>query len=212
MIRIVIAAPARFYREGIALILRDHARICVVGLAATAIQTVEVCANTRPDVVVLDWSMESCLDAVRNLATSVPSCKPVLLAVPDTESDLMACAEAGVHGYVTRESATDSLSRIIEATAGDELHCSSNFAYLLMKRVGQLAAQSRNASAAPLLTPREIEVLRQVEQGSSNKEIATHLGIEVATVKNHIHNLLEKLPARSRSEAAAMYRRWNASA
>ncbi len=210
MIRIVIAGPTRLYREGIELVLKDHDRIRVAGTAASAAQALHLCAEMRPDVALFDWSMEDCLTAVRSLASHLPDCKTVLLAVPNAENELMACVEAGVRGFVTHDTSINALVEVIEAAAMGELRCSATFACSLGRRVAELTALAGPGYAASPLTPREVEVLRQIESGFSNKEIANRMGIEVATVKNHVHSLLEKLPARSRTEAAAIFRRWKA--
>jgi DNA-binding NarL/FixJ family response regulator len=128
----------------------------------------------------------------------------VALAAPESEEDIIALAEAGVLGYVTRDESLDNLVTTIESVARDEMACSPWMATVLVRRVQALAAERPGPTQR--LTAREAEILELIAQGLSNKEIAARLFIEVTTVKNHVHNILEKLGVSRREEAVACTR------
>jgi DNA-binding NarL/FixJ family response regulator len=122
---------------------------------------------------------------------------------------VIACAEAGVSGFIARESSLEELMECVSSVANDDLLCSPRVAAILLQRVKALAAANGAAThVPPPLTLRQLEILQLVDAGLSNKEIADRLYLEVSTVKNHVHQILEKLQVRSRSEAAAALRSW----
>ena len=125
------------------------------------------------------------------------------LAVNATDDDVIAWAEVGAVGYVSREASIEDLATTIEGVAKGETICSPRITTLLFQRVATLAHEGRPDQPRPRLTPREREVARLIQRGHSNKEIASELHIEVATVKNHVHSILKKLEIRRRGEAVA---------
>jgi DNA-binding NarL/FixJ family response regulator len=125
--------------------------------------------------------------------------------MPDSEESVLAFAEAGIAGYVPREGSVQDLVDAVERAVRGELQCSPQLAGAIIRRLAWRAAAGSDFPRGPL-TARETEIVRLIDQGLSNKEIAVRLGIEVATVKNHVHNLLEKLRVRRRAEAAAHIR------
>ena len=208
-IRVVIVSDVRLYREGLAHILAAEPRLTVVGSAADVQTALRVTAQHAPDVALVDMVMAQRVAAVRGLTATAPAVKIVALGVREIEQDLLVCAEAGVDGYVPRAASVQDLVTALEGVGRGELVCSAGTAATLWKRVATLAAAasgSESSGGVGGLTPREREIAALLEAGLSNKEIAARLGIEVATVKNHVHNLLEKLRVRRRGEAAARLR------
>src|SRR5262245_28521015 len=147
--------------------------------------------------------MPQSVAAVREMAARAPLVKIVALAVREDEQDLVTCAAAGVAGYVTRGASVDDLIQALDGVARGELLCSPQTAATLWRRLAAFARGDGAGEHANLLTPREREIGTLLEAGLSNKEIAVRLGIEVATVKNHVHNVLEKLQVHRRAQAAA---------
>ena len=148
---------------------------------------------------------------IRALRMSHPRAQVVALPVVEIEEDVIACAEAGVSAYVTHEASTDDLVATIQRVARGELVCSPGMAAALMRRVGALASIRAPATDPRLrqtahLTPRETEILRLLDNGSSNKEIAATLDIALSTVKNHMHAIFEKLGVQGRGAAVAAAR------
>jgi len=119
---------------------------------------------------------------------------------------VIACAEAGVSGYVTREASLDELTGVVESVARGESPCSPRISALLLRRVAETAGRRTETDAARRLTRREAEIVGLIDEGLSNKQIAGRLSIELATVKNHVHSILEKLQVERRAEAAARVR------
>jgi len=157
-------------------------------------------------VVLLDTAIPDNVWIVRALVAAVPGPKVVALAVPEVEREVLACAEAGVAGYVTREGSVEDLVAAVESVARGEMVISPRMAATLLQRVATLALEQSPAAIEARLTTREVEILDLIDQGLSNKEIARRLTIELSTVKNHVHNILEKLNVTRRGEAAARAR------
>lgn len=204
MVRVAIVADIRLYREGLEQALERDGRIRVVASASSVGEARRSLSGSHAEVILLDLATAGALESVRDLALA-SGAKVVALGVLEAEDGIIACAEAGVSGYVVRDASLGQLIQCLEAVGRGELACSPLVAGALLRRVGALAADRPHIPAQPL-TSREREVVALVDQGLSNKEIARQLTIEVATVKNHVHNALEKLGARRRSEAAAMLR------
>jgi two-component system, NarL family, nitrate/nitrite response regulator NarL len=202
MIRILIVGEIRVYRDGLAHAVGRHPDVLVVGCASSEIEACEVIAALCPDVVLLDMATAGSYRTVAQLRRLAPGARVVALGVANLEGEVMACAEAGVAGYVPREGTLDMLVEAIQSAVRGELSCSPQLAGSMLRRIAALSAD-RQAGAGKVLTPREMEILSLIDDGCSNKDIAKRLGIELATVKNHVHNLLEKLHVHRRAEAAA---------
>ena len=205
MIRLAIVAGIRLYREGLAQVLGRSPHFEITATAARPEEVLPSLAELRPDVVLLDMAMPDSLPAVQAIVEAVPGLRIVALAVADEDDQVLACAEAGVAGYVPRAASLEDLVAVIQSVTRGETICSPRVAASLLRRVAMLAA-GRAGLPLAVLTGREREILRLIDRGLSNKEIARDLGIEVATVKNHVHNILEKLKVHRRGEAAARMR------
>jgi DNA-binding NarL/FixJ family response regulator len=209
-IRIVLVANVRLYREGLAAELRTRPGLAVVGLAADVESAVDAVRTTRPDVVLLDAGMAGMWELVRAIKTTHDDARIVAFAVDECERDIEVCAEAGVSSFVTRDVTVDDLANAIGAAVRDELACSPRAAALLFRRVAALSGMSHAMRAErtllATLTSREREIAALIAHGQSNKEIGRELKIEYATVKNHVHRILEKLRVTTRGEAAARMR------
>ncbi len=207
-IRVLIVADIRLYRDGLAHILGEEPRLTVVGTAADPATALHLIAERAPDVALVDMVMPQSVAAVRGIAATAPRVKVVALGVRETEQDLIACAEAGVAGYVARAATVEDLVAALESVGRGELLCTAQTAAALLRRVAALAAGGGGLPHPfAMLTPREREIGALLEAGLSNKDIAVRLGIEVATVKNHVHNVLEKLQVHRRGQAAARLQR-----
>ncbi len=206
VIRVLIVAEIRLYREGLAEMLQCEPEIEIVAIAAGADEAVRTLREQQPDIVLLDVAIRESAWLARALVAAVPGTRIVALAVPEVEQEVLACAEAGVAGYVTREGSIEDVVAAVEAVARGEVLCSPRMAASLFQRVATLALERSPASIESRLTNRELEILDLIDQGLSNKEIARRLTIELSTVKNHVHNILDKLNVSRRAEAAARAR------
>jgi two-component system nitrate/nitrite response regulator NarL len=203
---VFIVADVRLYRDGLVNALSQTDLIDVVGAAESVDDALGAISTLRPDAVLLDVSTPGSVEAVRTMAATVPETRVVALSISDGERDVLAYAEAGVSGYVTRDAGLSELVVGLEGAVRGDVLCSPKMAGALLRRVTALAANAGDSRPAAALTSREREILELIDAGLSNKEIASRLHIEVATVKNHVHNILEKLQVRRRTEAAALIR------
>jgi two-component system, NarL family, nitrate/nitrite response regulator NarL len=203
MIDVLVVADIPLYREGMARALGHGRRVHVLGTATSSQEALSRVRDLKPEVILVDVAMNDGFDTVRAIGEATPEAKVVALAVSDTEADVIACAEAGVWGYVPRDGTLDDLEAVVESVARGESLCSPRIAASLLRRVGALAAELRGPPPVTSLTARELEVAALLDQGLSNKEIAQRLSIAVPTVKNHVHSILDKLHVNRRTEAAA---------
>jgi DNA-binding NarL/FixJ family response regulator len=212
---VLISTPIKLYSDGIAHFLRSSQAVDVLDTAAEGMTTIERAVALSPDVILLDMALEDSLQTSRTLSAALPRTAIVALAVPESAGYVLDCAEAGICGYVPREGSLEELLRTVIRAANGEAVCSPPIAGSLFRRVAALAATGPKASTvppAPVLTARQTEIVALISDGLSNKQIARELCIEVPTVKNHVHAILEKLGAHTRGEAAATARRIAASA
>ncbi len=204
-IRVVIVAAVRLYREGLASSLLPYECLSVAGTASNRVDAKLMIPDLRPDVVVIDMAIPEALDLICDLRVQLPVVRLIAFAVEEDVSTIVGCAEAGATGYVTLNASIDDFVRAIERAAVGELACSPRIAAELFRSLRKRSEQSGlSAPGAGLLTNREQDVLVLITRGLSNKEISTKLNIAEATVKNHVHHLLEKLHVGSRMQAAAV--------
>jgi two-component system nitrate/nitrite response regulator NarL len=205
-IRVFILADVRLYREGLARALQQQLEVSVVGTASEYGEARARLADISTDVVLLDVAMADAVGTARSLLANMPSLKVVAFGVGDRDDDVLAVAESGLAGYVPREASLEELALAIVSAARGEVHCSPHTAATLFRRLAALAVGRTTGTPAYTLTMRELDIVRLIGRGLSNKEIAAQLCIGVATVKNHVHNVLEKLKLRRRSEVSARLR------
>jgi DNA-binding NarL/FixJ family response regulator len=200
---VLIVDDVCLYREGLAGLLARQDGISRVLTAVDMRPAAGVVAAELPDLVLVNVALLG-----GGVAFAVdPSPPTIAIGVTESEAEVVACAEAGLHGYLLRSEPMEHLLRLMRAVAAGETLCSPRITALLMRRVATLASQRRPEPRVPALTQREDQVLGLLDMGLSNQEIAERLGIGVRTVKNHVHHILEKCGARRRGEAVAEYRR-----
>jgi two-component system nitrate/nitrite response regulator NarL len=208
---VLIVTPIKLYRDGIAHFLRSSSHFEVLETAGESETTLALASELRPDVVLLDMALDRSRETARALRQLLPEAQIMGLAVPEAEGFVVDCFEAGICGYVPRDGSLEELLDTLMLAVEGKAQCSARVTAALIRRLAARACQDDErapAARAPIpLTAREAEVVSLLEDGLSNKQIARRLFIEVPTVKNHVHSILEKLGARSRGEAAARARR-----
>jgi two-component system nitrate/nitrite response regulator NarL len=205
--RVLVCSPVRLHRDGLASgLASSDGAVEVAGVAAGGEACVVAAATEHPDLVVLDCAGEQPTATVRALRGLHPGMHVVVIAPPNSEEALMALAEAGVAAYVTQDDGLADLVVAIRGARQGEAACPARTVAMLLRRVNRLA-EARSDGPHVVLTRREIEILRLIDDGLSNKQIGRRLRIELSTVKNHVHHILEKLDVESRSQAAATLRR-----
>jgi DNA-binding NarL/FixJ family response regulator len=200
---LVIIVPVRLYREALANGLSVPPFV-VAASAATLNEALPIVELMQPHVIALDVR-DASLGDFREIRRLSPRTRIVAIAVND-EADVLPCAEAGVCGYVSPDASLNDLIRVIQDAMKGEMRCSPRVAGSLLRRLWSLAPATAAASPYAALTSREQEIAVLICKGLSNKDIAVHLHIEVATVKNHVHHVLEKLQVRSRTQALTRLR------
>jgi two-component system, NarL family, nitrate/nitrite response regulator NarL len=194
-------------REGLAEQLRRKNWADEVFTADDARSALERIQERTPDVVLLSLTCTDGLEILALLRGAAPAVRIIALAVSDDDDDeILACAEAGVAGFVPRRGTIEDLALTVVGVVRGEPICPPTVTDTLLRLVSGLAARRSGLVDGTHITPREREVLVLIEQGMTNKQIAQRLGISVRTVKNHVHNLLEKLRVNRRGEAAARLR------
>lgn len=200
---VLLWAAVRIYREGLCAALGSDPRIANVAAVADAPSCREALARLTPSVLVLDALADEALSVARSVRGS--STCVIALGIAETEPEVLAFAAAGVSAYVTREQPLDALIAAIVGVARGEARCTPRIVGILLRHVAQLAGEGERGECRPVhLTRREAEILSLVADGLTNKQIAFRLSIELPTVKNHVHNILEKLGVDSRTQAVAV--------
>jgi two-component system, NarL family, nitrate/nitrite response regulator NarL len=202
-VRIFVIAEVRLYREGIAQDLARRPSFELVGTSDDPSSSVDELLEARPDVLLLCATQPRPSAAVRDLASRARGIPLVALAVPDEPQEALAWVEAGAVAFLTCDASLDDLSDAVARAARGEAMCSPKMVGSLLRQLGSLARfPTRAGHPHTALTTREREIVHLIADGLSNKEIAHALHIEVTTVKNHVHHILEKLQVGRRSEAA----------
>ena len=204
-IRVVIADDHAIFRRGLKTVLAYEDDIEIAAEAADGEEAVRMSEESVPDVILMDVRMpkRTGIEATKILRDSVPSARIVMLTVSDEDSDLFEAIRAGAVGYLLKEVAIDEIAESIRAVAQGQSLISGSMAAKLLTEFNDLTSRSEKQPkmAAPRLTERELQILKFVAEGKSNKEIGDDLFISENTVKNHVRNILEKLHLHSRMEA-----------
>jgi DNA-binding NarL/FixJ family response regulator len=164
--------------------------------------------NTKPRVILLNVATRDSTMLLRQALKLSPSVRVIVLDLSeDDESEIVACAEAGVAGYHLRTESLGDLLVLVRKVAAGESLCSPRVSAILLRRLSALASQRQHPADKELvLTAREAQILKMLELGLSNRDIADQLCIAIHTVKNHVHSLLTKLGVSTRAQAAALSR------
>jgi DNA-binding NarL/FixJ family response regulator len=202
-IDVLVASDLRLVRDWLTRDLRTGPDITVVAAGQERAETVTLARRFSPHLTIVDRGMPGSLIAVREITAHLPHLRVLAFGVHETEQEVAVCSDAGVHGFVPRDATSAELLSCVRRTMQGEFVGSATVSALLLQHVARRTSPLAGAG----LTSRELEIVRLLELGRSNKEIAAAVGIEVATVKNHVHRLLKKLEASCRSEAAAKWRR-----
>ncbi|WP_328472033.1 response regulator transcription factor [Actinoplanes sp. NBC_00393] len=200
-VRVLLVDDQALFREALGVLLGVSSELTVVGEAANGAEAVDRVAELRPDVVLMDLRMPV-LDGVaatRRIREGYPATRVIALTTFDDDEDVFAALRAGAVGYLLKDVSSERLVEAVRAAVRDESVLHPSVAAKLVARVAQLPP------AKPLVDPlseRELEVLRLLAQGNSNREIAAALFLAEGTVKNHVTNVLGKLGVRDRTQAA----------
>jgi len=198
----------RLYRDALERLLRGTGRIEISGCAAHPLEAIAEVGGIRAEVALLDFPGPEGPTWAAQLRWSAPDTRIIAIGLREAEHEVTGWAEAGVAAYLGREAGPDELICTIEKVRRQGTVCSFGSSAARLRRI--TLPQHNGAppwAADRCLTPREREVLHLVGQGLSNQQIAGGLFIALATVKNHVHNILEKLGVTRRADAVREVRR-----
>ncbi len=205
-LRILLVDDHVLFREGIASLVAARPDMEIVGQAVDGLEAIEKYRALRPDMILMDIRMPNCdgLEATRRIKKEWPDARIVILTVSEEDEDLFEAIKSGAQGYLLKNMRPAGLFELIQGVSRGEAPISPALAAKILKEFLQSAQKANHQPVAEVnLTDREKQVLQYVAQGASNKEIAGYVTITEGTVKNHLHNILEKLHLHNRAQAAA---------
>ena len=206
--RILLVDDQPLFRRALATLIGEQPRLTIVGEAENGLQALEMARSLQPDMVLMDVEMPvmNGVEATRRIREELPGIKVVILTVSEADDHLFDAIRFGAHGYLLKDLRPEQLYELLRAVMRDETALSPAIAGRLLREFRERPDAGRVVTpeaSGPTLTHREIEILQLVAEGLSNKEIGGNLSITEGTVKNHVHNALEKLQLENRIQAAA---------
>ncbi len=203
---LIVVTDVRLYADGIVAALRERRYSRPIDVVSSVHDL--LVRGTKPDeIILLDMALPGSFVAARGLTRRQPGLRIVGLGIAEREPVVVACAEAGLAGYVPRDGSVEDLLAALDRAMRGEFVYSPRVTGALVRRIATLAARQPLTDDETRLTARELEVVDLITEGHTNKEIATQLCIELGTVKKHVHNVLEKLGLAHRGEISAWAQR-----
>ncbi len=207
-IRIMVVDDQRLVREGIASLLEIQEDITVVGMATNGREAVDKAIELKPDVILMDVRMPVLdgIQATAELGESLPECQVLMLTTFNDDEYIVKSLQAGAYGYLLKDIPATDLAQAVRLTKAGIFQLAPSVAGKLIGQLGNLPDQSKTKQTPPgkadNLTEREMEVLKLLATGATNREIANELVVSEGTVKNHVSNILSTLGLRDRLQAA----------
>ncbi|MGI8958608.1 MAG: response regulator [Bryobacteraceae bacterium] len=209
-IRLLIVDGQPIVLEGLRTVLGPHANIEIVGEAVDGIDAIEKAVQLEPDVLLMDIKLPRIdgLTVIRNIQTRAPRCKIILFAAAESREDFVEAMKLGCCGILLKEASPSLIEKSIIRVHGGEIWLDSNTTAAVIRQFatpGDFAAPHSNGKTTrerAQLSQREREIIVLIAQGYKNKEIAEKMFITEQTVKNHLHNVFDKLGVSDRLELA----------
>ncbi len=191
-IRLLVVDDHQAFRMGLVAIVNEYNDMQVVAEAGTGSQAIELCRSCHPDVVLMDLRLPglSGVEATIAIRKEFPQCRIIVITTYDGDEDIYRALQSGAHGYLLKDMSKEEMVEAIRAVHAGEYRIPANIANRLAARMGR-----------PEITPREIEVLKLIVKGKSNKEIGAALDITEDTVKGHLKSVYAKLGVNDRTQA-----------
>ncbi len=207
-IHVKIVHQNRIFRECLAAVLAENGSAVVGTVDHADPDVVAAIVSDQPEVVLIDRNLpeQFALELTRQIHDQPSGPGVVLLTHASSQEDLVDCFTAGAHGCVEEGASVQDLREAIEKVAAGGIYCSNGLIHTMFHRVAQQAREGRDRTGndEALLTPRELEIVRLIGEHLSNKQIARKLSVSLYTVKNHVHNVVEKLNVSGRYEAVEL--------
>jgi len=205
--RILLADDHDLFREGLISLISTEPDLEVVGQALDGLEVLDQARRLRPDLIVMDINMPLCdgLEATRLIRAEWPEARILILTVHDEDQKLFEAIKSGASGYVLKNTSAVEFLRALRSALVGEAPLPPRLAARLLDEFARMANRSDPPAPIPMpseLTPREREVLSLIADSAADKEIATQLDLSLHTVKSHVRNILGKLHAANRRQAA----------
>ncbi|HTC43494.1 MAG TPA: response regulator transcription factor [Steroidobacteraceae bacterium] len=207
MMRVLVVSDVRIVQEGLLCVLTQINGVDIISTVDNR-HAKHRSAQLNPDIVLFDAARLESIGIVKDLVAALPQTKVVAFGVKEIDAEILALAAAGTAGCVRDSSASGEIVRVLEQILCDEPRCPRGTGAPARRHAPTLAEMGvANGSADTMpLSRRELEIAHLIENGLTNKAIGRRLGIEAATVKNHVHNMCDKLKVHRRGEMAARIR------
>jgi len=207
-IRLVLVDDQALFREGLRILLHQHPHLEIVAEASNGEEAIAAARLHVPDIMLMDLRMPRLngVEATRQIRAEMPEVRIIVLTTFEDDGEVYGALSAGASGYLLKASPSERVVEAIQLTARGESFVEPSVTAKLLQHFSRLASgQPQRDAPQPLAEPlsgRELDVLSHLAAGRSNKEIASELGIAEGTVKNHMSNVISKLGALDRTQAA----------
>ena len=202
IIRVAVVDDQRLFTKGLSGLVDMLPNVEVVGVAYDGEEAVALCRETEPDVVLMDISMPKMdgISATREIRSLLPQTAVIILTAHEEDEQVFGGIKAGAQGYLLKDAEPEDLSRAIRTVYAGDTIIAPDLAHKMLNTFesGKISGSSR---LMPPLTERELEVIRALAQGKSDRQIANSLGISEKTVRNHTSNIYRKLHIFDRTQA-----------
>lgn len=206
-VQVFVICRVRLCCTAIAGLLGSEPELALVGTASPGDATAAVLDAAAPDVVLLEAGSSTALELAQHLIQQRPQMRVLGFGVEDVPGDVIACAQAGLWGYVPSSASVSDLVAAIHRVARGDTVCSPTMANQMFRYMRSSSLGGESSATGKVLTRRQQQIARLLGEGLSNKEIARRLALGNSTVKNHVHDILDRLQVSRRGEAAARLRR-----
>jgi len=198
------------FREGLVNLLNAQPDIRVVGEAGSVHETIQMIDKLHPDIILMDVTLPdgTGLDATQAILARQPDAKIVFLTVHEDDNRLFAAIRSGAKGYLLKNVPVSKLLSFLRGVSEGRAALSADMTSRILEEFSRMGNRSAAHSPSEIdrLTEREVEILRELATGATNREIASQLIISENTVKNHVRNILSKLNLKNRREVARFAR------
>lgn len=202
MIRILLAEDQALVRQGLKMMIELDPELRVTGEAADGREAVALCERQFFDLAILDIRMPEMtgIDAARHIRGRQPDCKIMMLTTFNDDDYALEALRLGASGYILKDAEPEALIRSIRSCIAGGMSLQDEVAAKVIPRL--LKGDGAGAAIEASITPRELDIMRLVGEGRSNREIAEALALSVGTVKNHISQIMDKIEVRDRTQLA----------
>ena len=204
-IKLLLVDDQSLFREGLRTILSTHPDLLIIGEAGNGMDAIQMTSELHPQVILMDLRMPKMngVEATRRIRGANPDSQIIVLTTFDDDEDVFDALRAGAVGYLLKDVPSEKLVEAIRAAARGESFLQPSIAAKVVAEFSRLSPRPTvEMAASERLSERECEVLSQLAQGKSNKEIGSALNLAEGTVKNHMSNILNKLGVLDRTQAA----------